>query len=206
MDAPFADAEDPAPQKGEVTALLAAWTAGDPAAIERLMPLVYAELRAIAGRHMRREPAGLTLQATAVVHEAYLRLVDQTRAEWKNRGHFYAVASQAMRRVLVDHARARRAAKRGGGETPTNLQLAGEPESPTTRLAPIDVLALDEALDKLAAADAAQAKLVELRFFGGLTLEEVAEGVGRSLASVNRDWRTARAFLHRELGMLTPPL
>lgn len=187
------------PARGEVTRLLASWSAGDTGAFERLMPLVYGELRAIAARHLRREPSGLTLQATAVVHEAYLRLVDQTRAEWKNRGHFFAVASQAMRRILVDHARARRAAKRGGGVEPASWAVDVAQETP---VAPIDVLALDEALARLAAADPDQARIVELRFFGGLTVEEIAEVVERSPTSVKRDWRTARAFLHRELGLL----
>jgi RNA polymerase sigma factor (TIGR02999 family) len=199
---PANDGADAVPARGEVTSLLAAWSRGEAEAVSRLMPMVYDELRAIAARQMRREPAGSTLQATAVVHEAYLRLVDQTRVEWKNRGHFYAVAAQAMRRVLVDHARARRAAKRGGGATPVTWSLDAAEETP---VAPIDVLALDEALSRLAAADGAQARIVELRFFGGLTIEETAEVVGRSLATVKRDWRTARAFLHRELGLLAPP-
>ena len=157
------------------------------------------ELRAIAGSYFRRERAGQTLQPTALVHEAYLRLVDQTRVEWKNRGHFFAVASQAMRRALVDHARSRAAAKRGGGLEPETLGV--ELATPTP-MPPIEVLALDQALDRLAAVDPELARVVELRFFGGLTLEETAEVAGRSLASVKRDWRAARAFLHRELGLL----
>ncbi len=192
------DAAGREPERGEVTALLAAWSTGDKAALERLMPLVYAELRAIAARHVRREPAGATLQATAVVHEAYLRLVDQRRVQWKNRGHFFAVASQAMRRILVDHARARHAAKRGGGAEPASWIVDVAQETP---VAPIDVLALDQALSLLSAADSEQARIVELRFFGGLTVEEIAELLGRSEATVKRDWRTARAFLHRELGL-----
>ncbi len=187
------------PPRGEVTAMLAAWRHGEREAAERLFELVYLELRAIAGNYLRRERAGQTLQPTALVHEAYLRLVDQTRVEWKNRGHFFAVASQAMRRALVDHARSRAAAKRGGGVEPEALSVEMAAETP---VAPIDILALDQALDRLAAADPELARVVELRFFGGLTLEETGEVAGRSLASVKRDWRAARAFLHRELGLL----
>ncbi len=198
MDGDRGDVESE-PQRGEVTRLLVSWSAGDTGAFERLLPLVYAELRTIASRHLRRERSGSTLQATAVVHEAYLRLVDQTRVAWKNRGHFLAVASQAMRRILVDHARARRAAKRGGGGQPVSWVVDVAQETP---IAPIDVLALEEALARLAAADAEQARIVELRFFGGLSVEEIAELVERSPTTVKRDWRTARAFLHRELGML----
>ena len=187
------------PARGEVTAMLGAWRHGEREAAERLFELVYLELRAIAGSYFRRERAGQTLQPTALVHEAYLRLVDQTRVEWKNRGHFFAVASQAMRRALVDHARSRAAAKRGGGLEPETLGV--EVATPTP-MPPIEVLALDQALDRLAAVDPDLARVVELRFFGGLTLEETAEVASRSLASVKRDWRAARAFLHRELGLL----
>lgn len=185
--------------RGEVTALLEAWSRGEEEAPERLIELVYGELRAIAGNYFRRERAAVTLQPTGLVHEAYLKLVDQTRVEWRNRGHFFAVASQAMRRILVDHARARAAEKRGAGAAPVSLGVDIAQETP---VAPIDVLALDQALGRLAAADPDQARIVELRFFGGLTLEETAESVGRSLATVKREWRTARAFLHRELGLL----
>lgn len=190
------------PERGEVTALLEAWSGGEPGAADRLLALVYAELRTIAGAHFRRERSGQTLQPTGLVHEAYLKLVDQTRVQWKNRGHFFAVASRAMRRILVDHARARAAAKRGAGVEPLSLGVDVARETP---VAPIDVLALDQALERLARADGEQARIVELRFFGGLTLEETAEAAGRSLATVKRDWRTARAFLHRELARLTPP-
>lgn len=187
------------PGEGEVTALLRDWARGGPVAAERLFELVYAELRAIARSYFRRERAGQTLQPTALVHEAFLKLVDQTRVEWKNRGHFFAVASRAMRRILVDHARARAAAKRGSGQEPLALGVEVAAETPVPA---IDVLALDQALERLAAADPELARFVELRFFGGMTLEETAQLMDRSLASVKRDWRAARAFLHRELGLV----
>ena len=184
---------------GEITRWLGALRAGDREALDRLVPLLYDELRGLARRLLEQERPGQTLTPTALVHEAYLRLVDQTRVEWKNRGHFFAVASQAMRRALVDHARARAAAKRGGGVEPEPLGIEVATPNPVP---PIEVLALDQALDRLAAVDPELARVVELRFFGGLTLEETAEVSGRSLASIKRDWRAARAFLHRELGLL----
>ncbi len=184
---------------GEVTRLLLAWNAGDRAALERLMPLVYSELREIAGRHFRRERPGHTLQPTAVVHEAYFRLVDQTRVTWKNRGHFLAIASQAMRRILIDHARGRGAEKRGGHAERVTLDLGTEMASPEpTR--EVDLLALDEALERLKALDGAQAQIVELRFFGGLTVEEAADVMETSPSSIKRDFRSAKAWLYRELG------
>ena len=184
------------PARGEVTAMLGAWQHGEREAAERLFELVYRELRAIAGQYFRRERAGQTLQPTALVHEAYLRLVDQTRVEWKNRGHFFAVASQAMRRALVDHARSRDAAKRGGGAEPEPLGV----EVPTpTPMPPIDVLALDQALDRLAAADPELARVVELRFFGGLSMEDTASALGISLRTAQSDWAFARAWLYRAL-------
>lgn len=190
---------DAADARGEVTDLLEAWQRGETGAADRLFEHVYGELRAIAALQFRRERPAQTLQPTALVHEAYVRLVDQTRVRWKNRGHFFAVAAQAMRRILVDHARARAAGKRGAGVAPLSLGVDLAEETP---VAPLDLLALDRALDRLAAADADQARVVELRFFAGLTLEETAESDGRSLATIKRDWRTARAFLHRELGLL----
>jgi RNA polymerase sigma factor (TIGR02999 family) len=190
--------EDPeAPQKGEVTQLLIAWNAGDRAAVERLMPLVYAELRRIAERQFRRERAGHTLQPTAVVHEAYFRLVDQTRVTWKNRGHFFAIAAQAMRRILIDHARAREAEKRGGKETQVSLDVGIASPEPVDD---VDLLALDEALVRLKSLDEPQARIVELRFFGGLSIEETAEAMETSPSSVKREFRSARAWLFRELG------
>jgi RNA polymerase sigma factor (TIGR02999 family) len=189
--------EDAGPPPGEVTRLLIAWNEGDQAAVERLMPLVYAELRRIAERHFRREHAGHTLQPTAVVHEAYFRLVDQTRVTWKNRGHFFAVASQAMRRILIDHARAREADKRGGRERRVTLDVGVASPEPVDD---VDLLALDEALVRLKTLDDAQARIVELRFFGGLSIEETAEAMETSPSSIKREFRSARAWLFRELG------
>jgi RNA polymerase sigma factor (TIGR02999 family) len=187
----------PKPESGEVTGLLVAWNAGDTGAVERLMPLVYAELRDIAERHFRRERPGHTLQPTAVVHEAYFRLVDQTRVTWKNRGHFFAVASQAMRRILIDYARARKAEKRGGREARVTLEVGVASPEPVDDM---DLLALDEALVRLKALDDGQARIVELRFFGGLSIEETAEAMETSASSVKREFRSARAWLFRELG------
>ena len=189
--------EDPGTPPGEVTRLLIAWNEGDRAAVERLMPLVYAELRRIAERQFRRERAGHTLQPTAVVHEAYFRLVDQTRVTWKNRGHFFAIAAQAMRRILIDHARAREADKRGGREDRVTLDVGIASPEPADD---VDLLALDEALERLKALDEPQARIVELRFFGGLSIEETAEAMETSASSIKREFRSARAWLFRELG------
>jgi RNA polymerase sigma factor (TIGR02999 family) len=185
-------------QRSAITGALAAWSRGEPDAEERLMELVYPELHRIAEREMRRERAGHTLQPTAVVHEAFLRLVDQSGVDWKNRAHFLGVAARAMRRLLVDHARGRARVKRGGGATRIEISsveagVAVEPRS-------VDLLALDQALERLAQLDAGQAQLVELRFFGGLTTEEAAATLGVSTATAGRDFRSARAFLARELG------
>ena len=192
------DDQGPPPPRGEVTGLLLAWNEGDRSAIERLMPLVYEELRRLAELHFRRERAGHTLQPTAVVHEAYFRLVDQTRVTWKNRGHFFAVASQAMRRILVDHARARSAEKRGGGERRVALAAAEASPEPAEEF---DLLALDEALTRLKGLDGGQAQIVELRFFGGLSIEETAEAMETSPSSIKREFRSAKAWLYRELGL-----
>lgn len=181
---------------GEVTRLLLAWNAGDKVALERLMPLVYAELRQLAGRHFRKERPGHTLQPTAIVHEAYFRLIDQTRVTWKNRGHFLAIASQAMRRILIDHARGRDAEKRGGQAERVTLDPAIASPEPARE---VDVLALDEALERLKVLDAGQAQVVELRFFGGLTIEEAADVMAISPSSAKRDFRSAKAWLYREL-------
>ena len=190
--------KDVPPRPGEVTGLLLAWNAGDPGAVERLMPLVYAELREIAERHFRRERPGHTLQPTAVVHEAYFRLVDQTRVTWKNRGHFLAVASQAMRRILIDHARGRDAEKRGGPGQKVTLDLGVASPEPSSE---VDLLALDDALVRLRSLDEGQAQIVKLRFFGGLTIEEAAEVMQISPSSVKRDFRSAKAWLFRELAL-----
>ena len=183
---------------GEVTRLLIAWNAGDRAALEKLMPLVYAELRQLAERHFRKERRGHTLQPTAVVHEAYFRLIDQTRVTWKNRGHFLAIASQAMRRILIDHARGRGAEKRGGEVEKVTLDVAIASPEPARE---VDILALDEALERLKALDGTQAQIVELRFFGGLTIEETADVMETSPSSIKRDFRSAKAWLFRELNL-----
>jgi RNA polymerase sigma factor (TIGR02999 family) len=179
----------------DVTALLRAWGQGDALAGERLAGLVYSELRRTAARHLRRERREHSLAPTALVHEAYLRLVGQRRAVWKNRAQFYAVAAQTMRRILVDHARQRRAAKRGGSWFRISLAetvAAGDPPD-------LDLLALDDALQDLGTIDAEKARLVELRFFAGLSLEETARVMGVSVATLTREWRTARAWLFRRL-------
>ena len=190
----------PAPDAPDVTGLLLAWGSGSADAGERLLPVVYAELHRQAAREMRRESADHTLQATALVHEAYLRLVDQRRVEWRSRAHFFGVAAGLMRRILVDHARARRAAKRGGDVRPLTLgAVERQASDPSGDDPAVDLLALDDALGRLAALDADQARLVELRWFGGLTIEETAEALGVSPATVKREWVTARAWLRREL-------
>jgi RNA polymerase sigma factor (TIGR02999 family) len=193
-----APAPDPSP--GEVTALLLAWSAGDREALARLFPLVYGDLRKRAEGYLRKERSGHTLQPTALVNEAYLKLVDQARVKWQNRAHFYAVASRAMREVLVEYARRHRAAKRGAGETRVALG-DGDAVTPPRSL---DLLALDVALDRLSALDERQGKLVELRVFGGLTIEEAAEALGISPATVSREWKHAEAWLAREMSGLAP--
>jgi RNA polymerase sigma factor (TIGR02999 family) len=180
-----------------VTALLEAWVSGDSEAEERLLRAVYAELRSIAARLFRRERLDHTLQPTAVVHEAFLKLIGGARLEFRDRAHFFAVAAQAMRQILVDHARARRAAKRGGAETKIewveDLAACAAPRI-------VDVIAVDDALGRLADLDRTQARVVELRYFAGLSVDETAEVLGRSAPSIKRDWRLAKAFLFRELG------
>lgn len=180
----------------DVTRLLLDWSRGDRTALERLMPLVYDELRVLAERTLRHERSGHTLQGTALVHEAYLKLVDQRQVRWQDRAHFFAVAAQLMRRILVDHARRHGAVKRGSGEPRLPLDQADAP-APTAPL--VDWLALDRALDRLAARDDRQARTVELRFFGGLTIEETAEVLQVSPATVKNDWHLARGWLFREL-------
>jgi RNA polymerase sigma-70 factor (ECF subfamily) len=183
-------------EQAEVTQLLEAWRGGDAGAGERLLPIVYAELHRRAAAAMRREDPGHTLQPTALVHEAYIRLVDQRRGAWQNRSQFFGLAAQMMRRVLIDHAREHLAAKRGGGAK--QVTLSGV-ETPADSDDAIEVLALHEALEKLGALDERQAKIVELRYFGGLSVEEAAEALEISPATVKREWATARAWLKREL-------
>ena len=188
---------------GDVTGLLLAWNGGDREALGKLVPLVYEELRKRAQRALAKERRGHTLQPTALVHEAYMRLVDQSRVPWQNRFHFYAVSARAMRQVLVDHARRRLADKRDGGRTFVPLSRAGvEAATPPQSL---DVLALDQALERLASLDPRQAKLVELRVYGGLTIDEAAEALEVSAATVSRDWRHAEAWLHREMAGSAAP-
>lgn len=178
----------------DVTALLRDWNRGDRHALERLMPLVSGELRRLARVHLRRERRDHTLQPTALVNEAYLRLVNVDRMQWRDRTHFFAFASRVMRRILVDHARAHRAAKRAGWRVPLTDDV-----SPAEAGRDVDLIALDQAIDELAAMDARQARLVELRFFAGLTIEETADVLGIGAATVTRDWSTARAWLYRRL-------
>ena len=178
-----------------ITELLAAWSAGDAGAHAELLPQVYDELRRIAARHLARERPGHTLQATALVHEAFERLVGQDRVVWQGRVHFVATAAHVMRRILVDHARGRQTAKRGGGLT-ISLDPEHEPAAPARD---VDLLRLDDALARLAALAPEQARIVELRYFGGLSIEETAAAVDSSPATVKRHWSLARAFLRREL-------
>jgi len=184
-------------QKPEgITQLLVDWSKGDRKALDKLMPLVYSELRRLAGNYLRRERQGHTLQPTALVNEAYLKLIDQKNAKWQNRAQFYGVAAQLMRRILVDHARQHQAAKRGGSDQQRlSITSAGkliqQPE--------VDLLALHEALEELATLDPQQERIVELRFFGGLSIEETAEVLHIGHATVERDWKMARAWLRRKL-------
>jgi RNA polymerase sigma factor (TIGR02999 family) len=180
---------------GAVTELLRAWSDGDDGALERLTPLVAAELRRLARAHMRRERLGHTLQTTALMNEAFLRLTDARRIRWQDRAHFLGIAARLMRRVLVDHARSRGYVKRGGGARRVTLDegavSSGEPA--------LDVVALDRALEALAAVDARKSRLIDLRFFGGLSVEETAEVLQVSPDTVKRDWRLAKLWLLREL-------
>jgi RNA polymerase sigma-70 factor (ECF subfamily) len=180
-----------------VTGLLLSWREGNAGALDRLVPLVYDELRQVARSQLRREPAGHALQATALVHEAYLRLVDVDRITLCDRTHFFAVAARLMRQILVDHARRQQADKRGGGATVIGLDAAAS-ESHTPSL---DVLALDLALDELTVIDPRQCRVVELRFFAGLKIDETAEAVGISTATVEREWTMAKAWLYRRLSV-----
>jgi RNA polymerase sigma factor (TIGR02999 family) len=179
----------------DVTQLLIDWNNGNRQALDELLPLVYDELRRVAARYLQRERPGQTLQGTALVHEAYLRLIDQTRVRWQNRAHFLGVAAQMIRRILVDHARAKQSAKRGG--IAMKLSLDESIEAPER--GEVDLGALDDALEDLGKIDPQQARIVELRFFTGLSIEETAEALSISPATVKRDWVVARAWLFREL-------
>jgi RNA polymerase sigma factor (TIGR02999 family) len=179
----------------EVTRLLARWGQGDREALDVLTPLVYNELRRLAKAYLRRERPDHTLEGTALVHEAYLRLIDQRQVEWKSRNQFFGLAAELIRRILVDHARARVAAKRGGSSFKLSLDDAIAPAEEKD----LDLVALDDALQALARADPQQSRVVELRYFGGLTIEETAQILGISPATVKRDWVMAKAFLKREM-------
>lgn len=179
-----------------ITQLLIDWGKGDQAALDRLMPLVYAELRRLATNYLRRERTGHTLQPTALVNEAYLKLVGQKNAKWQNRAHFFAISAQLMRRILVDHARRRHAEKRGGSEQQRLSITSAEDLGDQSAL---DLLALNEALDELSKMDPQQGRIVELKFFGGLSIDETAEVLGISHATVEREWKSARAWLRRQL-------
>ena len=183
-----------AQESGEVSRLLLAWSSGDQSALEKLTPIVYHELHRIAGQYMRRENAGHSLQTTALVNEAYVRLVDYKRMQWQNRAHFFAVSAQLMRRILVDHAR-RRNLKRGRGVQHVSLEeasMVGDGRD-------ADLVALDDAMNALARLDQRKVQVVEMRFFGGLSVEEIAEVLKISTVTVMRDWSTAKAWLYREL-------
>lgn len=184
------------PEQGPVTRLLAECAEGNPDAFDRLIPLVYDDLRGIAHRRLAHERAGHTLSTTAVVHEAYVKLVNQATATWRDRAHFFAVAATVIRHVLVDYAKSRDALKRGGGaiRIPLNEELDGE--EPAT----VELLALEEALEALARRDARLERVVEYRFFGGMTMEDTAAAVGVSLRTAERDWARAKAYLYQALG------
>jgi len=184
-----------------VTALLKRWRQGDSAALEKLVPLVYSELRRIAARQLRRERPNHTLQPTALVHEVYLKLVDQHRIEWQNRAQFFGIAAQLIRRILVDHVRNRRTAKRGGG----TLTVALDDAVSEAARENIDLVKLDDALLSLAAKDEQQSRVVELRFFGGLSIEETAEVLRISPSTVKRDWAAAKAWLYRDMSTRFSP-
>ena len=179
-----------------ITHLLKEWSDGDRQALDELTPLVYEELRQQAARYLRKERPGHSLQATALINEAFLRLIDVKNVQWQNRAHFFGIAANLMRRILVDHARRRDAEKRGG----TQMRLTLDDAFAIAKEPAVDLLAIDEALDRLAAIDEQQARVVELRFFSGLSVEETAAALGVSPKTVKRDWSVARAWLRREIG------
>ena len=179
----------------EITEQLIAWSKGDEAALEQLIPAVYQELRRMADHYLRGEDSGHSLQPTALVHEAYLRLIDQTKVEWQNRAHFFGVAAQMMRRILIDHAKAKHRLKRGG----TAVKVMLDENLNFTQERASELLALDDALQSLARMDERKSRIVELRYFGGLTVEDTAQVLGISDKTVMRDWNLAKAWLYREL-------
>ena len=188
--------DQPATTLSDISRLLRQWSEGNPAALDELLPLVYDELHRQATRYLRRERATHTLQTTALIHEAYLRLIDQRDVQWQSRTHFFAIAAQMMRRVLVDYARAKHREKRGRGDMCLPLEAAAFVADDEKG---VNLMALDEALTRLAALDEQQARVVELRYFGGLSLEETAEALHVSRATVSRDWDVAKAWMRREL-------
>lgn len=182
-----------------VTQMLANWRNGDSAALNELLPVIYDELRQLAAGYLRRESAGHTLQATALVNEAYLRLVDQTQVNWQNRAHFFGAAANLMRQILIQHARAKHAEKRGGDAQKLYLDEVSGLVDNLVKEQNLDLLALDDALNRLATIAPQQSRVVELRFFAGLSIEETAEALGISPATIKREWNMAKAWLHREL-------
>ncbi|NOT58804.1 MAG: sigma-70 family RNA polymerase sigma factor [Acidobacteria bacterium] len=183
------------PTPPDVTQLLIAWNAGEPAALDQLLPLVNDELRRLARGYLRRERPGHTLQPTALVNEAYLKLIDQRQVQWQNRAHFLGIAAQLMRRILIDHARRHLYQKRGGGA----LRVSLDESAAVTDAKTAELLAVEEALEKLIGLDARKGRIIELRFYGGLTEVEIAEVLGVSVPTVQREWRSAKAWLHRML-------
>lgn len=180
---------------GDITALLGQWQGGSQSALDQLTPLVYRELRRLAQSYLRRERPGHTLQGTALVHEAYLRLVDQRQVQWRDRSHFFALSAELIRRILVDHARSKMAEKRGGDQVKLSLEEGMDAPVPGD----LDLIALDDALQVLARTDFQQSRIVELRYFAGLSIEETADVLHISPATVKRDWVIAKAFLKREM-------
>lgn len=198
----------PEPSSHEITHLLQEWSGGNPDALDKLMPLVYADLHTTARRYMAREHSGQTIQATALIHEVYVRLVDSAAANWQDRAHFFAVCARMMRQILTDFARSRHSQKRGGGaENITfndSLHAPNEPATDLLALPATDLLALDDALNGLARIDARKSQVVELRFFGGLSVEETAEVLKISKETVKRDWNFAKLWLLREISGGSP--
>lgn len=190
------ESENPLPSPGEVTQLLLEWNGGDGSALDKLLPIVYTELHRVADNYLRRERPGHTLQATALINETYLRLVGAQNVQWENREQFFGIAANLMRRVLVDHARGAHAAKRGGNAQNLPLEVA----TLVVQERDENLLLLDEALERLADVDSQACRIVELRYFAGLTIDETAELLQLSPTTVKREWAAARAFLHREIG------